>query len=125
MWNNKRPGATNTGERLGHAVVNREWKEKFSASTLIHGFNHVLDHVSILLQTKTDRDFKGRGPCGFRFEESWLLWEECEGVVMESWSNSGGGVVDLRDTTDKIRSYGTELLAWGSSKTTLETKEIK
>ena len=44
---------------------------------------------------------------------------------MESWSNSGGGVVDLRDTIDKICSYGVESLAWGSSKTTPETEEIK
>ena len=48
-WNNKRPGAANTRERLDRAVANREWKEKFSASTLTHRFNHASDHVPIFL----------------------------------------------------------------------------
>ncbi|XP_075640556.1 uncharacterized protein LOC142612338 [Castanea sativa] len=124
-WNNKRPGAANTRERMDRAVANREWKDKFSASTLSHGFNHASDHVPIFLQTKTDRDFRGGGPRGFRFEESWLMWDECEEVVIDSWVNSGGDVVGLCATVDKIKSCGVELLTWGSSKTTPNTDEIK
>ena len=85
-WNNKRPGAANTRERLDRAIVNCKWKDKFLASTLTHGFSHASYHVPIFLQTSTDRDFKGGGPRGFRFEESWLMWDDCEGVVMDSWS---------------------------------------
>lgn len=51
--------------------------------------------------------------------------KNAKGVVMESWSNSGGGVADLRDTVDKIQSCGADSLAWGSSKIALETKETK
>ena len=44
-WNNKGTSVANTREWLDRAVVNREWKEKFSASTLIHGFSHAFDHA--------------------------------------------------------------------------------
>ena len=37
--------------------------------------------------------------------------KNAKGVVMESWSNTGGGVADLRDTVDKIQSYGADSLA--------------
>ena len=110
-WNNKRPGAANTRERLDQTVANYEWKEKFSASSLSHGFSHGSDHVLIFLQTRIDRDFKGGGPCGFRFEESWLMWDKCEGVVMDSLVNSGGVATGLRATVDKIKGCRAKLLA--------------
>jgi len=96
---------------LDRAIANREWKKKFSASTLSHGFNHASDHVLIFLQTRTDRDCRGGGPRGFRFEESWLMWDDCERVVMDSWTNSGGVAVGLHATVDKIKGCGAELLA--------------
>ena len=124
-WNNKRPGAANTRERLDRAVVNREWKEKFSASTLTHGFSHASDHAPIFLQIRTNRNFRGGGSCGFRFEESWLMWDDFEEVVMDSWANSGGEVVGLRATMEKIKGCGVDLLAWGSAKTAPAMDEIK
>ena len=124
-WNNKRPGIANTRERLDRAIINREWKDKFSASTLTHGFSHASDHVPIFLQTGTDRDFKGRGSCGFKFEESWLMWDDCEGVVMDSWVNSGGEVGGLSAMVDKIKGCRADLMAWGSAKTAPATEEIK
>ncbi|XP_023873332.2 uncharacterized protein LOC111985918 [Quercus suber] len=124
-WNNNRPGVENTKERLDRAVMNREWKEKFSASTLIHWFSHASDHVLLFLHIRTHRDFRGGGPRGFRFEESWLMWDECEEVVTDSWVHSGGGVTGLGATVEKIKSYGADLLAWGSSKTAPNTEEIK
>ena len=124
-WNNKRPGTANTRERLDRAIVNREWKDKFSASTLTHGFSHASDHAPIFLQTGTDRDFRGRGSCGFRFEESWLMWDDCEGVVMDSWANSGGEVGGLSAMVDKIKGCGSDLMSWGSAKTAPATEEIK
>ncbi|XP_050241207.1 uncharacterized protein LOC126690119 [Quercus robur] len=72
-----------------------------------------------------DRDFRRSGSRGFRFEESWLMWEDCEGVVMDSWTNSGGEVAGLRATVDKIKECGADLLAWGSAKTAPAVNEIK
>ena len=124
-WSNKRPGVANTKERLDRVVVNREWKDKFSASTLIHGFSHAFDHASLFLHIRTHHDFRGGGPCGFRFEESWLMWDECKEVVTDSWINSGGEATGLGATVEKIKSCGAYLLAWGSSKTAPNTDEIK
>ena len=83
-WNNKRTSVANTREWLDRAVVNCDWKEKFSASTLIHGFSHAFDHASFFLYIRIHCDFRGGGPRGFKFEESWLMWDECEEVVMDS-----------------------------------------
>jgi len=30
-----------------------------------------------------------RGTRDFKFEEAWLLWDECEAVVQDGWSKSG------------------------------------
>ena len=67
-----------------------------------------------------------KGVRGFKFEEAWLLYEECEGKVNEGW-NESGGVVDLAlaRVKEKIVKCGEELLAWGSSKTDPDTEEIK
>ena len=123
-WNNKRPGAANTREWLDRAVVNRGWKEKISASTLTHGFSHASDHVPHFLHIRTHCDFRG-GPRGFRFEESWLMWDECEEVVTDSWVNLGGEEAGLGATVNKIKRCGADLLAWGSSKTAPNMDEIK
>ena len=44
-WNNKRPRAENTRERLDRAVANMEWRDKFSTSTVTHMFSHASDHL--------------------------------------------------------------------------------
>ena len=106
-------------------MVNCEWKDKFSASTLTHGFSHASDHVPILLQIGTNRDFRGVGSRGIRFEEPWLMWDDCEGVVMDSWVNSGGEVGGLSAMVDKIKGCRADLMAWGSAKTAPATEEIK
>ncbi|KAK9998496.1 hypothetical protein SO802_018099 [Lithocarpus litseifolius] len=53
------------------------------------------------------------------------MWEDYEGVVLDSWTNSGGEVDGLRATVDKIKSCGENLLAWGSAKTAPVVDEIK
>ena len=124
-WSNKRPGAANTRERLDRVVVNREWKDKFSASTLIHEFSHASNRAPLFLHIRTHHDFRGGGPRGFRFEESWLMWDECEEVVTDALINSGGKATGLGAIVEKIKGCGADLLAWGSSKTTPNTDEIK
>ena len=36
-----------------------------------------------------DRRLRGRGAGGFKFEESWLLWDDCEEVVHKAWTKGG------------------------------------
>ena len=124
-WTNRRPGSAHTKQRLDRAMANRLWMKKFPASSMSHLFSHASDHLPILLKTMKDQQVRGRGTGGFRFEENWLLWDNCEEVVIEAWVKGGGDSSSLRGVRDCIQTCGAELYAWGSSKTKLETKEIK
>ena len=72
-WNKKRPGESNTKERLDRAVANTGWRDRFPASTVTHLHSHASDHLPLVLQTQTDQRFRSQGAHGFRFEEAWLL----------------------------------------------------
>lgn len=125
-WNNKRPGNANTKERQDRGVANTAWREKFLASTICHLFSHASDHRPLVLQTRNERGVRAKGVRGFKFEEARLLCEECEWKVNEA-SNDRGVVADsaLARVKEKILTCWEELLAWGSSKTDMDTEEIK
>lgn len=123
-WNNKRPGAANTRERLDRAVANVGWKEKYPASKVIHLFSHASDHLPIILQTKTTTRRQTRGTRGFKFEESWLLWDDCEAIVTEAWNKECGLGSPLVSAKEKIANCGVDLLMWGSSKLTLTRRKL-
>ena len=53
------------------------------------------------------------------------MWDDCEGVVMDSWVNSGGEDGGLSAMVDKIKGCGADLMAWGSAKTAPAMEEIK
>ncbi|XP_075636847.1 uncharacterized protein LOC142609101 [Castanea sativa] len=52
----------------------------------------------------------------FKFEEVWLLSNECEEAVKEAWGRSGDGAHGLFSIRNKIHACGLELTAWGSAK---------
>ena len=124
-WTNKRPGSAYTKQRLDRAVANKDWIEKFHASSVSHLFNHASDHIPILLRTMNDRRLRGRGAGGFKFEESWLLWDDCEEAVLEAWTKGGQRSLGLSGVRDRIQGCGADLHEWGSSKTKPKTEEIK
>ena len=95
-WNNKRPGQVNTRQRLDHVVANVDWRAKFLTSTFTHPFSHASVHLPIILQTKNAWRTNSRSTKGFKFEEAWLLWDDCEGVIQDAWSRQGGVVLSLR-----------------------------
>ena len=124
-WNNKRPGTANTRERLDRAVANKEWRDMFPASCVSHIFSHASDHMPLILQTGTDSNFHGRIARGFKFEERWLLEEDCGNVVDEAWAQMGGAGSPMATVSAKINHCGAALDAWGSSRTKPEVAEIK
>ena len=125
-WNNKRPGDANTKGRLDRSVANLGWRERFPASTTTHLFSHASDHAPLLLQTMADHGMRSRGVNGFKFEESWLLWDDCERVVADSWTNGHGRAgFAMSIIKDKINNCGSNLHAWGSSKTKPDVDKIK
>ena len=66
-----------------------------------------------------------RADRGFKFEESWLLWDECEAQVQQAWSLAGSGDSGLADVHAKIRACGDDLKAWRDTRTRLDEEEIK
>ena len=125
-WNNKRPGKANTKERLDRVVANSAWRETYPASTIVHLFSHASDHCPIVLQTKTDNGLRVRGVRGFKFEEAWLLSDDCEKRVDEVWKAKGEEVSSaMAKVKERILTCGEELLVWGSSRKNPKTEEIK
>nr|XP_023915286.1 uncharacterized protein LOC112026812 [Quercus suber] len=124
-WNNKRPSTANTRERLDRAVVNKDWIDMFPASMVSHIFSHASDHMPLLLQTRRDNRFQDRMSWGFKFEERWLLEEECGNVVEEAWRRMGGDVLPMVNVSTKINQCGAALSTWGSTRTKPEVAEIK
>ena len=74
----------------------------------------------------TDHGLRSRGGNGFKFEESWLLWDDCERMVADSWifGHEGAGLA-MSSIKAKIENCGVDLHAWGSSKTKPDVDEIK
>ncbi|XP_065638693.1 uncharacterized protein LOC136071394 [Quercus suber] len=88
-WNNRRPRTAKTRQRLDRAMATENWKAKF----LI----------------RTSRRASVRGQRRFKFEESWLLWEECKNVVHEAWNKMEATGSGLNNIKEKIASDMEEL----------------
>lgn len=116
-WNNKRPGQASTREWLDWAVANPEWRDKFLARIVTHLFSHASDHLPLILHSKMDREYRVRGSWRSKFEESWLLWEDCETVIRESWAKYKEEISELDNIKSKIAGYRKELKDRGTSKT--------
>ncbi|KAK9988414.1 hypothetical protein SO802_028653 [Lithocarpus litseifolius] len=115
-WSNKRPGEANTKLRLDRAVATMEWQTKFQMSTVSHLPPHASDHLPILVHVKSVQRHQQKFRKGFKFEEAWLLWEDCGDVVKEAWEMVGGGDSGLASIKEKIKFCGEKLKTWGSSK---------
>lgn len=46
--------------------------------------SHALDHPPLVMQPNAEGRVWNRGVQSFKFEEAWLLWEDCEKVVDEA-----------------------------------------
>ena len=98
---------------------------KFHLSKVTHLSHYASDHLPIVLYVKGDRKWQGQGSRGFKFEEAWLLWNDCEVVVEEASSREGILPNALETAKQKIKACGVDLLAWGSTKTHPANEEIK
>ena len=81
-WNNKRLGEANTKIKLDRAVANKDWIGKFQMRKVICLSAYALDRLPILLHVQSFAP--QRREKGFKFEESWLLMEDCEAMVKEA-----------------------------------------
>ena len=124
-WNNKRPGDANTKMQLDRAVATKPQRDKFQLSIVNHLSPHASDHLPNVLHKKHYGRNGPKAKSGLKFEENWLLWEECETVIKEAWSVDVSGMHGMARLKKKIEACGEELRAWGSSKSKPNDEEIK
>lgn len=91
---------------------------RFPVSIITHLFSYASDHLPLILQTGTFKRVAARSARAFKFEESWLLWDECESVVQDACNKFDNGNLGLNMIKDKIANYGMDLHAWGSTEHT-------
>ena len=70
---------------------------------------HDSGHLPIVLQTQQLKPRRGKK--GFKFEENWLLWEECEEVVSDAWLSSEVDAHRLEQVQHKIKKFSKVLRA--------------
>ena len=80
-WTNKRPDDANTKLRVDSVVATKGWIDNFPISNVVHLLPHASDHIPITIQVQKFRQKHRRAYQGFKFEESWLLWDDCEAQI--------------------------------------------
>ena len=78
---------------------------------MLHLALHASDHLPIVLHTQKFKKHRVQGRKGFKFEEAWLLWEECEDIVKEAWNVEDNGGHRLALFKQKIQICGSQLRA--------------
>ena len=94
-------------------------------STIVHLPPHASDHLPIIVQVQTFSRKQRRFFRCFKFEENWLLWDDCEVVVQGALNMVGSRESGLVAIKEKISACGVDLKAWGATKTELELEAIK
>ena len=73
---------------------------------------HASDHLPIIVQVQTFSHKQQRFYRCFKFEENWLLWDDCEVVVQEALNMVGSRESGLTAIKEKIIACGVDLKAW-------------
>lgn len=110
-WTNKKLGDANTKIWLDRAVATKEWIEKFQMSTVVHLPPHASDHLPITIQVQRFNHKRQRINRWFKFEENWLLWDDCKAVIQEVWNMVGSRETGLASGKEKISACGVDLKA--------------
>ena len=92
---------------------------------MTHLSSHASDHLPIVLSVQSSRKSGYKGQKSFKFEEAWLLFDDCEEVIKDAWERSGAEATGLGVVKQKVAACALDLQAWGSSKVQPEAKEIK
>ena len=66
-------------------MANEAWIGKFPLSRVVHLSTHASNHLPLLLQVQSFNHQRQRKEKNFKFEESWLLLDDCEDTVKEAW----------------------------------------
>ena len=104
-------------ERLDMAMGNSEWLQGFPEVKLTNLLTSHSDHTPILLDIIPT--VRSRYNYSFKFENSWLLEDDIEEVVMDSWV----GTIGL-ELGDRVVNCSTKWQSWGRRKRVRFKEEI-
>lgn len=89
----------------------------------------ISDHNPILISSfYRDLDFetqRGLRKRGFKFEASWSLSEDCEGVIKNPWFEGSGRINYLQTVHHKLQRYQCLLSSWSKEKFSKVDESIK
>ena len=92
-------------------------------SNVIHLSAYASNHLPILLHVQSF--VPQRHERSFKFEESWLLMEDCEAMVKDAWDGEVAVKQGLAATMKKIQATRSVLMQWGATRTTSDEEAIK
>ncbi|XP_057745491.1 uncharacterized protein LOC130963384 [Arachis stenosperma] len=87
-------------------MANLGWKETFPETMIQHLIRYKSDHCPILLDLYGESKRRKNSQHRFRFEELWLINEDCDRIVEEAWNERTGTV------KEKIKLCGERLDSW-------------
>lgn len=112
-WRGVRSGEE-VAVRLDRFMATSDWTDIFHASRALNLMPSKSDHLPILIEVRELRPKKKRKKKRFRFEEGWLLGEDCQKMVELGWNVDSGGDPFSR-ICNKIQNTRDVLQEWSSS----------
>lgn len=109
-WECGRSPSTCIRERLYRFVSSNSWLDYYPNYVAEHTIQYKSDHYAIIIRPQKISRPKGK-TWRTHFETSWLLDEECEVVVRESWSGTAGELF-----TSRVAGTAQSLLRWSANK---------
>lgn len=89
-WRGVRSGEE-VAVRLDRVLASSDWTDIFHTSHALNLMPSKSDHLPILIKVREFRPKKKRKKKRFRFEEGWLLGEDCQKMVELGWNVASGG----------------------------------
>uniref|UniRef100_A0A803PH95 DUF4283 domain-containing protein n=1 Tax=Cannabis sativa TaxID=3483 RepID=A0A803PH95_CANSA len=107
-WEKSRDTSAWMEVRLDRTMANLAWLSRYPEAKLFNFAVSPSDHTHLFLDIL--HHIKPAGGNHFRFENYWTRFQECEEVIRDSWSRSGGSQMH-----QKLHQCGQDLQAWGTS----------
>jgi hypothetical protein len=97
-------------------VGNNEWREMFFDVGVYVLPSRASDHKPLLITCMNNNYERRPYSKGFKFEASWLLDDEYNNIVQETWSGAEGGLTAASVAQEKLAACQTRLKNWSRKK---------
>ncbi|KAF7803027.1 Transposon TX1 uncharacterized [Senna tora] len=86
-------------------VINEAWRHLFSEAAVVHLPNYKSDHNPLWIRMNPSNDTEAKRDRPFRFLASWVMHNDFNNVVRNSWSEGTNWSMALSDFYDKIKVW--------------------